>query len=136
MLSELFNEIIPKSNSSEYPCIITKYLSYNELFVYFEKYRDSLAKLSSNMHTYYCDKSFDELIFMEKTNKEQWEKNLFIYHDHQNDLYLRTKIIELFAGRKFLVLFLDLGYEFIADKNDLFLNDNPDFLKLPIQVYG
>lgn len=39
MLSELFNEIIPKSNSSEYPCIITKYLSYNELFVYFEKYR-------------------------------------------------------------------------------------------------
>lgn len=62
--------------------------------------KDSLAKLSSNMHTYYCDKSFDELIFMEKTNKEQWEKNLFIYHDHQNDLYLRTKIIELFAGRK------------------------------------
>lgn len=30
---------------------------------------------------------------------------------------------------------MDLGYEFIADKNDLFLNDNPDFLKLPIQGF-
>ncbi|KAH9415618.1 tudor domain-containing protein qin [Dermatophagoides pteronyssinus] len=135
-LSCLLQETIPDtSNPNEkIPCIITKYLNYNEIFVQFKKYRDSLAKLSSDMHAYYCDKSWDEIVFIEKTSKAQW-KNLFIYHDHHNDMYLRTKIIEKFADRKYHVLLLDLGYEYIADKDDLILSDNPDFLKLPIQGF-
>ena len=92
------------------------------------------------------------MVFIEKASNEQLIKNLFIYHDHHYDLYLRAKILDLFAGRKvcnmifmviivsicifqYRVLFLDLGYEYIADKNDLILNDNPEFLKLPIQGF-
>lgn len=104
------------------------------------------------MHAYYCVKSWNEMVFIEKASNEQLIKNLFIYHDHHYDLYLRAKILDLFAGRKvcnmifmliivsicifqYRVLFLDLGYEYIADKNDLILNDNPEFLKLPIQGF-
>lgn len=69
-----------------------------------------MAKLSSDMHAYYCDKSWDEIVFIEKTSKAQW-KNLFIYHDHHNDMYLRTKIIEKFADRKVCDILNDHHYQ-------------------------
>lgn len=52
-LSCLFQETIPESpnpDDQKIPCVITKYLNYNEIFVQFKKYRVCLTIINMNMN--------------------------------------------------------------------------------------